>query len=168
MTVASSDFVSPMLVSRGPLPRGPGYAYEVKWDGIRGQVEVHDDGVTIRSRPGRDCSKCFPELSEPPTALARRGAVLDGEIVCLDCDGYPDFAAIRARLTGARTAPRTWLAFMAFDVLLLDGEPATDLPYRQRRELLAALGIGGPTWRVPMSFEEPGPLLAATRDHGIE
>ena len=111
MTVAAPAFVSPMLVSRGPLPSGPGFAYEVKWDGIRGQVALRDGTVTVRSRPGRDCSESFPELSEPPPRLAGRSAVLDGEIVSLDSDGHPDFAAVRARLTGARTVRRGWLAF---------------------------------------------------------
>ena len=96
-----------MLVSSGPLPRGPGFAYEVKWDGIRGQVALCERRVTVRSRPGRDLSESFPELSEPPSALARRSAVLDGEIVCLDRDGHPDFSAVRARLIGARAARRT-------------------------------------------------------------
>ena len=63
--VTAPGFVSPMLVSRGPLPDGPGFAYEVKWDGIRGQVTVHEGGVTVRSRPGRDCSEWFPKHRDP-------------------------------------------------------------------------------------------------------
>lgn len=168
LTAVPAGFVSPMLVSRGPLPTGPGWAYEVKWDGIRGQVTLLDDTVTVRSRPGRDCSASFPELAQPPPALAARSAVLDGEIVCLDSDGHPDFAAIRARLTGARSPRQSWLAFMAFDVLCLDGEPTTHLPYHQRRQLLEDLRLQGPTWRAPASFDESDPLLAATRDLGLE
>ena len=61
-----------MLVSRGPLPSGPGLAYEVKWDGIRGQVALHDGAVTVRSRPGRDCSESFPELGRRLASTAVR------------------------------------------------------------------------------------------------
>ena len=38
MTDATAVFVSPMLVSRGPLPRGAGWAYEVIHEGT-GQVK---------------------------------------------------------------------------------------------------------------------------------
>ncbi len=62
--VTAPGFVSPMLVSRGPLPSGPGFAYEVKWDGIRGQVALLGGTVTARSRPGRDCSESF-SASQP-------------------------------------------------------------------------------------------------------
>ena len=168
MTVAAPGFVSPMLVSRGPLPRGRGWAYEVEWDGIRGQVALREGAVTVRSRPGRDLSESFPELAEPPPQLAGRSAVLDGEIVCLDSDGHPDFAAVRVRLTGARSARQTCLAFMTFDVLSLDDEPSTYLPYSERRRLLEGLCVEGPTWRVPASFDEAAPLLAATREEGLE
>ena len=168
MTDATAVFLSPMLVSHGRLPDGPGWAHEVKWDGIRGQVALCEGRVTVRSRPGRDCSESFPELAEPPPSLAGRSAVLDGEIVCLDADGYPDFAAVRARLTRAGAAQPNPLAFMAFDVLSLDGEQTAGLPYRERRELLAALSLEGPTWRAPRSFSEPAELLAATREQGLE
>ena len=168
MTVAAAAFVVPMLVSSGPLPSGPRWGYEVKWDGIRGQVTVSDGAVTVRSRPGRDCSESFPELAQPPPGLAGRSVVLDGEIVCLDRNGHPDFAAVRARLSRATTVRRAWLAFMAFDVLSLEGEPTTHLPYRQRRQLLEGLALEGPTWRAPAWFEEPFALLAATRDQGLE
>ena len=136
MTVVTAVFVSPMLVSRRGLPDGPGWAYEVKWDGIRGQIALREGTVTVRSRPGRDCSESFPELSEPPPALAGRDAVLDGEIVWLDSDGHPDFAAVRARLIAARPHSIGCLAFMAFDLLSLAGVPLTDRPYSERRELL--------------------------------
>lgn len=168
MTVATLAFVSPMLVSRGPLPSGPGWAYEVKWDGLRDQAAVLDGRVTVRSRPGRDCSESFPELSEAPPALAGRDAVLDGEIVWLDSDGHPDFAAVRARLIAARPHSNGRLAFMAFDLLTLAGEPLTDRPYSERRELLDGLGLEGPTWRAPEFFDQAGPLLAATREQGLE
>ena len=157
-----------MLVARGPLPTGSGWAYEVKWAGIRGQVAVHAGRVVVRSRPGRDCSESFPELSQPPSSLADRDTVLDGEIVWLDHEGHPDFAAVRARLVGGVADRPGCLAFMAFDLLCLDGEPLTHHPYSKRRQLLADLGLEGPNWRTPAAFDEAAPLLAATRDQGLE
>ena len=83
-----------MLLARGPLPSGAGWAYEVKWDGIRGQVAVHPDRVVVRSRPGRNCSESFPELSQPPRSLAGRDAVPPPEIVWLDRDGHHPAAMV--------------------------------------------------------------------------
>ena len=157
-----------MLVSRGPLPTGPGWTYEVKWDGIRGQAAIAHGRVMVRSRPGRDCTASFPELAEPPARLTERAAVLDGEIVWLDPDGHPTFAAVRARLAGAPSKGPGRLAFMAFDLLSLDGETLLDLPYRERRALLHELGLDSPTWRVPPSFADPEALLEATRAHELE
>lgn len=167
-TQAHVAFVAPMLASRGPLPRGSGWAYEVKWDGIRGQAAVLDRNVTVRSRPGRDCTDSFSELAQAPPALGGRAMVLDGEIVCLDRDGHPDFAAVRTRLSGRCSDTDGCLAFMAFDLLCLDGEPVGILPYRERRKLLKSLGLDGPTWRTPASFSDAESLLQATRERGLE
>lgn len=161
-------FVLPMLVSHGPLPHRPGWAYEVKWDGIRGQAAIADGRVTVRSRPGRDCSSSFPELIDPPETLTCAAVMLDGEIVWLDRDGHPDFAAVRARLAASQATAAGCLAFMAFDVLSLDGEQLTGRPYRERRELLEGLGLEGPTWRTPAAFADGKALLAATRERGLE
>jgi ATP-dependent DNA ligase len=35
---ALPGFVAPMLARSGPLPEGPGWAFEVKFDGIRAQL----------------------------------------------------------------------------------------------------------------------------------
>src|ERR1700733_6174633 len=91
-------FVSPMLLSQGAPPTGDGWAVEVKWDGIRAQLRFDGRGVCLRSRPGRDCTDQFPELAEIGNAVGGRSVILDGELVCLDVDGRPDFGALRARL----------------------------------------------------------------------
>lgn len=63
--------------------------------------------------------RSFPRLTESiASALGSRSAVLDGEIVCLDEEGKPQFRDLLFR----RGEPR----FFAFDLLRLNGE---DLPY---------------------------------------
>ena len=47
---------------------------------------------------GRDCTDQFPELVEIADVLGSRSVILDGELVCLDDEGRPDFGALRARL----------------------------------------------------------------------
>ena len=51
---ASPSFVSPMLATRvQKLPTGPGWEYEVKWDGYRiVAVKSSEDAAQKEHRPG--------------------------------------------------------------------------------------------------------------------
>jgi bifunctional non-homologous end joining protein LigD len=142
---------------------------------MRAQLRVQGGKLCLRSRPGRDCTEAFPELAPLPGALRRRRLVLDGELVCLNDKGDPDFARLRARLrSGERqaylAAKRSAATFLAFDLLHLDGRSMRELPYAERRALLAELGLDGPRWRTPRSFgtDEAHALLDATRERGLE
>ena len=56
--------LAPMLVSPAQaLPDGPGWAYEVKHDGLRALVVTIDGGVRLRSRHGVEHTHAFPELA---------------------------------------------------------------------------------------------------------
>jgi bifunctional non-homologous end joining protein LigD len=120
------------------------WALEVKWDGMRAQFRVARDGIwCVRSRPGRNCSDQFPELARVADALHGHDMLLDGELVCLDHDGRPDFHRLRRRLTSSDAHAAFLLAagdpvtLIVFDVLHLDGRALRALPYHRRRELLA-------------------------------
>ncbi len=123
------------------------WALEVKSDGIRAQVAYDGRRLCLRSRPGRDCTGEFPELRALAEELPARQLILDGELVCLDSAGRPDFAALRRRLGHDRrsavrlAAGRSPAKLMVFDVLHLDGWAV--LPYARRRELRAELELGG-------------------------
>jgi bifunctional non-homologous end joining protein LigD len=53
--------------------------------------------------------------------------------------------------------------------LALDGCAVRRLPYVERRELLASLGLEGPAWRAPRHFiGQAERLLAVTAEHGLE
>src|SRR4051794_1657160 len=111
-----------MLLSSAALPSGGQWAAEVKWDGIRLQARIDGDRVVVRSRPGRECTDVFPELSGLAGIACGRSLLLDGELVCLADDGAPDFDAVRARLVGnRRRGPVRAVTFMVFDVLHADG-----------------------------------------------
>src|SRR4051794_2122101 len=96
--------VAPMLLPLGLPPavaRDQG-ALELKWDGMRAQFRVARDGSwCLRSRSGRNCSDQFPELAHVADALHGQDALLDGELVCLDSNGCPDFHRLRRRLTAS-------------------------------------------------------------------
>ena len=124
--------------------------------------------------PGRDCTAEFPELAAIAGVLGRRRVILDGELVCLDHEGRPDFAALRARLgrhprSGDRSVRIAPVMLMVFDVLHSDGWAVRRLPYARRRELLGELELEGPAWRTPRHFSgEHEALLAATAEQGLE
>jgi bifunctional non-homologous end joining protein LigD len=76
-------FLEPMLATGGGVPLSPGWAAEVKWDGLRGQLRYDGRRTTLRSRNGHDLSSAFPEhAAEAERRLRRQAALLDAEIVC--------------------------------------------------------------------------------------
>jgi len=156
----------PMLVSSAPLrPDSDKYAFEVKWDGFRALIDASPNGVAVWSRNGYDVTSRYPELQQLANAVSMR-VVLDGEIVCLDDDGNPDFAALWFRSRGA-TTPR--VCFMAFDVLEVGRMQLIDEPYRERRRVLEELGLCGSRWCTPeIHIGEGAALFAATKEMGLE
>ena len=158
------------------LPRDErDWAFEFKWDGVRAIVYAERSGLTVLSRNGRDVTVAYPELAGMLAALHSREVVLDGEIVTLDERGRPSFAILQTRMhvrdaaAARRLALAQPVAFVAFDVLHLDGQPAVETSYRERRGLLESLELSGPNWYAPASFEKDGAeLLHVSREQGLE
>src|SRR5439155_25431852 len=94
-------FVKPALLRAAALPDGDRWAYQVKWDGCRGQLRWDGRRAVLRSRPGRDCTAEFPELAAGAALLGSRRVLLDGEIVSFADDGKPDFDRVRRRMAAA-------------------------------------------------------------------
>jgi bifunctional non-homologous end joining protein LigD len=154
-------------------PHDDGWAYEIKWDGVRALAYV-DDVLRIESRTGEDITRRYPELEGLAADVGRR-AVLDGEIVAFDEQGRPSFQRLQARmgLTSAVQVKRRTVdvpvTYVAFDVLYLDESLTIELPYERRRELLAGLEVDGPSWQAPAHhLGEGDALLDATRERGLE
>jgi len=103
------------------------WQYEPKWDGFRGVLENDNGELALWSRT-TDARYCATSPSCVPSAtLLPPHSALDGEIV-IERDGHLDFDAMqngciprspRVRKLAAET-PAT---FIAFDVLLWNGEP---------------------------------------------
>ncbi len=167
--------VVPMLATLGPLPRGDGWAYEIKWDGVRALVYSEPGRLRIVSRNLNDVTAQYPELSRLGRQLGAHEALLDGEIVAFDPEGRPSFERLQGRmhLTSERQVRErqrsTPVVYMAFDVLHLDGRSLLDRPYRERREELERLELRGPAWDTPANHLGDGAaLLAASRERGLE
>ena len=170
------DRLPPMLARSGPLPPNEEkWGFEVKWDGIRTVVFCDHGHIELQGRNFSDFTPRYPEVREMARAVGARRMILDGEIVAFDEHGRPSFERLQSRMHLAsdsavkrrmRDIPVT---YVAFDLLYLDGRSTLPLHYEQRREVLEALELEGPAWRVPSYHRGEGSaLLAATRDLGIE
>ncbi len=118
------------------LPTGERWQYEPKWDGFRGVLENAAGELHLWSRNGRPLLRYFPELRLLGDLLPPRSA-LDGEIV-IEREGHLDFDAMQMRLHPAESrirklAAETPATFIAFDILLWDGEPVHARPLAERR-----------------------------------
>ena len=168
--------IVPMLARAGELPADErGWAFEVKWDGVRAILYSEPGELRLESRNLNDITRSYPELRALGDALGSHAAVLDGEIVAFDADGRPSFERLQARmhLTAkaqvARQAKESPVTYMAFDLLWLDGRSLIALPYEQRRARLAELELDGPRWQTPEHVVGHGAaLLAATAEQGLE
>jgi bifunctional non-homologous end joining protein LigD len=174
---AGPDGLRPMLATAGTLPvRDAGWAYEMKWDGIRALAFVEDGAVRLMSRTGRDITQVYPELAGIAGAVDARQAVLDGEVVAFGDGDWPDFEALQQRMNISSAAQARMLvsqvpvSYLAFDVLWLGDKPLLDLPYVERRELLDGLGLTGGRWQAPPSFigESGRDVQAVSKQHELE
>jgi ATP-dependent DNA ligase len=141
------------------LPEGDGWQYEPKWDGFRGVLENDGGELALWSRNERPLLRYFPELA-PLGELLPPHSALDGEIV-IARDGVLDFDSMQMRLHPAESRVKRLSAeipaiFIAFDLLLWDGEKVHERPLEERRAELLRRGKG--FWISPAT----GDLAAAT------
>ena len=66
----------PMLATLGELPRGDGWSYEVKWDGVRALALVEPGRLTLLSRNGNDITARYPELAGLAGSVPRKALPL--------------------------------------------------------------------------------------------
>ena len=160
-TFAIAPPVEPMLAKLAEaLPEGGGFLYEPKWDGFRAIVFRRESDLFIQSRDLRPLDRYFPELRDALLVNLPLDCVVDGEIVIPTTHGL-DFNALQLRLHPAasrvaKLAKDIPSAFVAFDVLAIDGRDVRELPQSDRRTLLerALATVASPIHVTPM-----------TRDH---
>jgi bifunctional non-homologous end joining protein LigD len=154
-----------MLASTGPLPTGDGWAFEIKWDGVRALVAVEGGTVRAVSRNGNDITGGYPELSS--LLKLKKPVLLDGELVAL-VKGIPSFGALQGRMhvrdPAADLVAATPVTFVPFDVLHVGAKSLLSKPYAERRAALDTLGIDSPE---PF-YGDGSELLASTRAQGLE
>jgi ATP-dependent DNA ligase len=128
------------------LPAADGWQYEPKWDGFRGVIENDGGELALWSRNGRPLLRYFPEL-RPLGELMPPHSALDGEIV-IERGGVLDFDAMQMRLHPAESRVRRLAGeipaqFVAFDLLLWDGDEVWRRPLEERRAELESRAEAG-------------------------
>jgi bifunctional non-homologous end joining protein LigD len=166
--------LEPMRPIAGTLPAGAEdkrWGYEMDWggdpavvavEGGRARVEVGGDDVTAR----------YPELRGLGPALGSRACVFDGVLVVLDQHGRPSQARLRERreATTAQVQRRSGIepvTYLVADLLHLDGQDTTTLPYEERRRMLDDVFSPGPHWHLSPVITGGQAALAASRDLGL-
>ena len=107
----------------------PDWLYELKVDGFRALAIIESGACRLVSRKAH-VYKSFPGLCSSLAQLPNE-AVLDGEIVCLDRDGWPQFDSLFYR----RGEPY----FYAFDIPYLDGRDLRELALIERKRILRGI-----------------------------
>jgi len=143
---------------------------EWKWDGIRAQFIRRGAQSWLWSRGEDLLNGRFPELDAMHGQLADT-CVLDGEIVVWRDGRVQPFAELQKRI-GRKTVTRKILAeqpvaFLAYDLLEIEGVDIRAWPQWQRRERLEQVVAGagdGPLHVSPLVDAADWPALATLRD----
>ena len=111
--------------------------------------------VVLRSRHGTDFTDKLPRIAAAVRSLPVENGLLDGEAVAFRPDGHSDFEALRTKRGAAEAA------FVAFDLLQINGENRRKLPLEVRRAELAMLVAGIDAISFSEAIETEGALVFA-------
>jgi bifunctional non-homologous end joining protein LigD len=140
-------------VERPPL--GAAFLHEIKFDGYRMQLRVESGRARLYTRKSLDWTDRFAAIASAAQALP--DAIIDGEVVALDHNGAPDFAALQAALSDGKSGA---LIYFAFDLLFEGKEDLRKLPLEARKARLKRLlkkhGGGSKALRYVEHFTSAG------------
>jgi len=169
------DRVEPMLARPADKPpASEDYLYEVKWDGIRALISLDEGEIRVHGRNGTDLTKQFPELRIPEQAFRATSGLFDGEIVCLEADGKPNFRDVIHRMQQKteggieRAKVKHPAVCYVFDCLYLDGRAIVNEPLTRRREWLQDAIRKGSTYRVSEVVVDGAAFFDAVKQMGLE
>jgi bifunctional non-homologous end joining protein LigD len=133
------------------------WLFDVKYDGFRALCYVEQGHSRLVSRRGNVFTRfdalCEQVVSafcdEVVSELGVDDAILDGEVIAPDETGRPQFYDLLRRTRGP--------AYVAFDLLWLNGADLRRLPLRERRRRLQPIfPAGSPTISEAVSVEGRG------------
>ncbi|QHF39974.1 Multifunctional non-homologous end joining protein LigD [Pseudomonas fluorescens] len=153
------DLLKPELATLvEKIPDGP-WRYEIKFDGYRIMARIDHGEVKLITRNGHDWTHKLPGQAMALAALGLESAWLDGEVVVMDEQGFPDFQALQNAFEADRSDD---ILYYLFDLPYLNGMDLREVPVEERRTALATVLTASeePLLRFSKSFgEEPRALL---------
>jgi bifunctional non-homologous end joining protein LigD len=164
---AVGDVAKATLATHPPDPKS--FWFEIKYDGYRILMGKAGDEVRLLSRNGKDWTAPFQVVADAARSLPVREAVIDGEVCAVDDDGTPSFQGLQEWVAGERK--RVKIAYVAFDLLWVDGRDLRALPIEERRQLLEALfekATGPLSFSRAIAGDDLAKLLHVARASGLE
>ena len=123
------------------------WVVEDKYDGIRSQLHVANGKVKLFTRGLEETTAAFPEIILAFTNLPGP-LILDGEILATS------FQLLQQRLARKKVSPKIMaeipVHFVAYDILMHQGELVFDRPLEHRRRLLDNLGLARTSQQTPL------------------
>lgn len=167
-------FIKPMEPKPYPRPfDSSDYVYQVKWDGIRILAFV---GNTMRLQGKNnfnDKSGKYPEFSILKDLIKAKEVILDGEAVVMQ-EGRPSFPRVIQREFSSdkmrikaltETMP---VEYIVFDIIYLNGENLTSLPYINRYKILSDILTPKGPIHIIENFHKGQDLFQAVKTMELE
>ena len=126
-----------------------GWAFEMKWDGVRAIAYLAGGRVKLLSRKGRDDTTAYFDVADELSTINVETAILDGEVVVTDATGRPSFGLLQHRINLTRPADieRAAKAYpaqlMLFDIL------AAERSVVDQEAVSRSAGRSWRTWYLP-------------------
>jgi bifunctional non-homologous end joining protein LigD len=151
------DYVEPALASSiDRVPSGSRWIHEIKFDGYRVQVHLHNEVVKVLTRRGHDWTHRFKKVADDAWHIKAGSAIIDGEIVVPAADGTTDFHVLQNELKGSSRK----IVMVAFDLIYLNGRDLRKLPLSERKAELRKI-VAGTDVQFSESFEIDGQAMFA-------
>lgn len=133
--------IQPMLMYETTPFDNDEYIFELKLDGIRCIAYLDQNSVVLRNKRNKDVTDIYPELKQMCQAV-KKPCILDGELICLDSQGKPDFYTLQKRslmtdkfkISILSQSKRVY--FVAYDILFCGDKQLIDLPLMTRKSIL--------------------------------
>ncbi|MDE5453678.1 DNA ligase [Bradyrhizobium sp. CSA112] len=123
-------FIEPALAtSIEKVPSGERWIHEIKFDGYRVQLHIHNDAIKILTRRGNDWTRRFSKVAGDAYLINAGSAIIDGEVAVPAADGTTDFSVLQNELRGKSNR----IVMIAFDLLYLNVQDLRKLPLIERK-----------------------------------
>jgi bifunctional non-homologous end joining protein LigD len=153
--------IAPMkAVSATKMPTGGDWMYEPKWDGHRVLARRRGARFDAVSSTGKPKDPQWPWLKSAVEAATDHDVILDGEVIAYADDGRHSF-----QLVGSRERRH---AYVAFDILAVDGKECLGLPWTERREVLLATITPSDRLSITPVSDDADAMESATRAQRFE